>query len=122
MGCRKWKKKDVIRAIRSVAVIAIGMSACGIGVQILAVIGVVTSLAHLNGAFVGDIRRKKMVKTKLTVTASAKLHVDRKTAETCLRLVEAFVNANPVDVEFHKRENGELEFNYVFHEVKEYGK
>jgi hypothetical protein len=55
-----------------------------------------------------------MAKSELTVTINAKLDVDRKTAETCLRLVEAFVNANPVDLICHKRENGELEFEYMF--------
>ena len=55
-----------------------------------------------------------MAKSELTVTINAKLDVDRKTAETCLRLVEAFVNANPVDLICHKQENGELEFQYMF--------
>ena len=55
-----------------------------------------------------------MAKTsELTVTINAKLDVDRKTAETCLRLVEAFVNANPVDLVCHQHEDGELEFQYV---------
>ena len=52
--------------------------------------------------------------SKLTVTINAKLDVDRKTAETCLRLVEAFVNANPVDLICHRRENGELSYEYMF--------
>ena len=55
-----------------------------------------------------------MAKSELTVTINAKLDVDRKTAETCLRLVEAFVNANPVDLLCHKKETGELEFEYSF--------
>ena len=55
-----------------------------------------------------------MVTSELTVTINAKLDVDRKTAETCLRLVEAFVNANPVDLICNKQENGELTFEYVF--------
>ena len=55
-----------------------------------------------------------MAISELTVTINAKLDVDRKTAETCLRLVEAFVNANPVDLICHKQENGELAFEYMF--------
>ena len=60
--------------------------------------------------------------TELTVTINAKLDVDRKTAETCLRLVEAFVNANPVDLLCHKLDNGELEFEYMCRGGKEDGK
>ena len=63
-----------------------------------------------------------MAKSELTVTINAKLDVDRKTAETCLRLVEAFVNANPVDLMCHKRENGELVFEYAFRRGAEDGK
>lgn len=55
-----------------------------------------------------------MAKTQLTVTINAMLDVDRKTAETCLRLVEAFVNANPVDLICTKQEDGKLGFEYVF--------
>ena len=55
-----------------------------------------------------------MAKSELTVTINAKLDVDRKTAEICLRLVEAFVNENPVDLICHRHESGELEFEYVF--------
>ena len=60
--------------------------------------------------------------SELTVTINAKLDVDRKTAETCLRLVEAYVNANPVDLICHKQDNGELEFEYVFRGCAEDGK
>ena len=63
-----------------------------------------------------------MAKSELTVTINAKLDVDRKTAETCLQLVEAFVNANPVDLICHKQESGELEFKYAFHGGVEDGK
>ena len=55
-----------------------------------------------------------MAKSELTVTINARLDVDHKTAETCLRLVEAFVNANPVDIVCHRKETGEMEFEYVF--------
>lgn len=50
---------------------------------------------------------------ELTVTINAKLDVDRKTAETCLRLVEAYVNANGVDLICTRHENGELSFEYT---------
>ncbi len=62
-----------------------------------------------------------MAKSELTVTINAKLDVDRKTAETCLRLVEAYVNANPVTVECERLNTGELEFRYVDREEEEYG-
>lgn len=51
--------------------------------------------------------------SELTVTINAKLDVDRKTAETCLRLVEAYVNANPVHLMCNRNENGETEFWYA---------
>lgn len=54
-----------------------------------------------------------MAKTELTVTVNARLDVDRKTAETCLRLVEAYVNANPVQVEVERKQSGELEFYFT---------
>lgn len=54
-----------------------------------------------------------MANSQLTVTINAKLDVDRKTAETCLRLVEAYVNANSVMVEVHRKEDGEYEFCFV---------
>ena len=66
--------------------------------------------------------KKITVKTKRTATTDVKLNIDRETAETCLRLVEVFVNENPVSVEFYRQENGKLKFVYLFHEVKEYGK
>lgn len=50
--------------------------------------------------------------SELTVTINAKLDVDRKTAETCLRLVEAYVNANCVDIICTVKENGEKSFKY----------
>ena len=65
-----------------------------------------------------------MAKTvsELTVTINAKLDVDRKTAETCLRLVEAFVNANDADIVCHKQDNGEIVFEYFFRGCAEDGK
>jgi len=53
-----------------------------------------------------------MAKAHLTVTVNAKLDVDPKTAETCLRLVEAYINANPVDIICHRKEDGSLELEY----------
>ena len=55
-----------------------------------------------------------MAKSELTVTINAKLDVDHKTAETCLRLVEAFVNANHVELVCNRQENGEVAFEYMF--------
>ena len=55
--------------------------------------------------------------SELTVTINAKLDVDQKTAETCLRLVEAFVNAHSqVRVMCDCQENGELRFYYDYGE------
>lgn len=55
--------------------------------------------------------------SELTVTINAKLDVDKKTAETCLRLVEAFVNANGVNIMCDREENGELHFYYDYGSV-----
>lgn len=54
------------------------------------------------------------MKPQLTVTINARLDVDRNTAETCLRLVEAYVNGHhPVKIECQQQENGELKFQFV---------
>lgn len=50
--------------------------------------------------------------SELTVTINAKLDVDRKTAETCLRLVEAYTNANGVKIVCTHEENGEVSLRY----------
>lgn len=52
--------------------------------------------------------------SELTVTINAKLDVDKKTAETCLRLVEAYVNANGLDILCTKEENGEMSLAYKY--------
>lgn len=52
--------------------------------------------------------------SELTVTINAKLDVDRKTAETCLRLVEAYVNANGVRLMCDHEENGEVSLRYDY--------
>lgn len=49
---------------------------------------------------------------EMTVNINAKLAVDPKTAETCLRLVEAYVNATGANVICTRNENGELSFSY----------
>lgn len=54
--------------------------------------------------------------SELTVTINAKLDVDRQTAETCLRLVEAYVNANGLNIICTHKENGELSFKYDYPE------
>ena len=57
---------------------------------------------------------KTMDNAQLTVTINAKLDVDRKTAETCLRLVEAYLNDNSNVVIEHKQcENGEVELRFL---------
>lgn len=50
--------------------------------------------------------------TVLTVSINTKLDVDRKTAETCLRLVEAYVNANDVYIMVNTAPNGEVTYWY----------
>ena len=49
----------------------------------------------------------------ITIDVKANLTVDRRTAETCLRLVEIYVNANSVMIEGHRKEDGEYEFRFV---------
>lgn len=48
----------------------------------------------------------------VTVELNARLGVDRRTAETCLRLVETFCNANGVRIIAHRMENGEHEYSF----------
>jgi hypothetical protein len=54
-----------------------------------------------------------MADTSITVNVHAKLEVDQKTAETCLRLVEAYVNSTPYNIEAEPDENGELRLKFV---------
>lgn len=49
----------------------------------------------------------------LTVNVKAKLDVDQKSAEACLRLLELFVNANPVDIVCTRNKEGEVELQFV---------
>ena len=53
-----------------------------------------------------------MAKNELTIDVKANLTVDRKTAETCLRLVEIFCNANSQQIIGHRTENGETEYSF----------
>ena len=48
----------------------------------------------------------------LTLEVKAKLTVDRATAEACLKMVELYVNSNPINLMGDKRENGEVQFYY----------
>lgn len=46
------------------------------------------------------------------VEVKAKMTVDRATAEACLKMVELYVNSNPVNLMANKSENGEVQFRY----------
>ena len=48
----------------------------------------------------------------LEVEVKAKMTVDRATAEACLKMVELYVNSNPVNLMADKSENGEVQFYY----------
>ena len=48
----------------------------------------------------------------LTLEVKAKLAIDRATAEACLKMVELYVNSNPINLMADKSENGELKFYY----------
>lgn len=50
--------------------------------------------------------------TEITVDVKAKLSVDRKTAETCLRLLEIYVNENDVEIFGNRKEDGTVEFEF----------
>ena len=49
---------------------------------------------------------------EITIDVKANLNVDRRTAETCLRLVEIFCNENGVNLIGHHDENGEITFEF----------
>jgi hypothetical protein len=53
-----------------------------------------------------------MANSDFTVEVKARLGVDRRTAETCLRLVETFCNANSMHLLANRIPNGELEFSF----------
>lgn len=48
----------------------------------------------------------------VVVEVKAKMAVDRATAEACLKMVELYVNSNPVKLMANKSENGEVQFRY----------
>ena len=48
----------------------------------------------------------------VVVEVKAKMTVDRATAEACLKMVELYVNSNPVKLMGDKSENGEVQFYY----------
>ena len=48
----------------------------------------------------------------VTVEVKAKMTVDKATAEACLKMVELYVNSNPVNLIGDKSENGEVQFYY----------
>ena len=48
----------------------------------------------------------------VVVEVKAKMTVDRATAEACLKMVELYVNSNPVSLMANKSENGEVQFRY----------
>ena len=48
----------------------------------------------------------------VVVEVKAKMTVDRATAETCLKMVELYVNSSGVNVMVDKLESGELKFYY----------
>lgn len=53
-----------------------------------------------------------MASTELRVEIKAKLDVDKKTAEACLKLAEIYVNANGYAVVQQRLENGEIRLEY----------
>lgn len=50
--------------------------------------------------------------SEITIDVKANLNVDRRTAETCLKLVEIFCNQNGVDIVGHHGENGEITMEF----------
>ena len=48
----------------------------------------------------------------VVMEVKAKITVDRATAEACLKMVELYVNSNPVNLMADKSENGEVQFHY----------
>lgn len=50
--------------------------------------------------------------TDITINVTANLNVDRRTAETCLRLVENFCNTNGISVIAHRGEDGYTTFEF----------
>jgi hypothetical protein len=53
-----------------------------------------------------------MANSNFTVEVKTRLGVDRRTAETCLHLVETYCNANSMHLLANRMLNGELEFSF----------
>lgn len=49
----------------------------------------------------------------VTVEVKANITVDKATAETCLKLVEMYVNQNGTDILGHTKEDGSVSFEFV---------
>lgn len=55
-----------------------------------------------------------MAKAEIKIDVNCELRVDSRTASTCLRLVEIYMNANQdMRLQQKRRENGEIELLYV---------
>lgn len=50
--------------------------------------------------------------TSIEVIVNMRLDADKKTAETCLRIVEAHINAHGMKIAQKELENGEVELRY----------
>lgn len=51
---------------------------------------------------------------EITVTVSAKLHVDRRTADACLKLLEIYMNDNAdLHIEYTRLEDGTEHYYFV---------
>lgn len=61
-----------------------------------------------------------MAKTEIRIDVNCELHVDSRTADTCLHLVQVYVNENPgVRLLQKRRENGEIELFYAPPQMQE---
>ena len=67
-------------------------------------------------AAVKRMEENPMKAEELTVEVKAKMTVDKRTADRCLRLVEMFVNDTGAKIIVDKDENGEMRFHYEFAE------
>lgn len=50
--------------------------------------------------------------TSITVMVNMRLDADKNTADTCLRVVEAYINAHGLKVVQNRLDNGEMELKY----------
>lgn len=49
---------------------------------------------------------------ELTIDVKARLAIDRRTVETCLRLVETYCNANGLIITGNRADDGEIAFEF----------